>query len=87
MTSSGSREWIRTTSSLDWGFPGTKAIAPDLAAWMAESRTSRCKLPFRARSSGPWHLKQCWERMGRTAVLKSGPFVVAAVNVRQRLSA
>ena len=57
---------IRLTSSLSSGLPGTMGMAPEAAGFTASLRTSRRSLAFRALSSGPWHLKQCRARIGRT---------------------
>src|SRR6478752_544964 len=45
---------------------------PDLAGAMAASRRSKRRPLLRALSSGPWHLKQLCERMGRTWSVKPG---------------
>src|SRR6186997_2107107 len=48
------------------------AALPDLAGAMAPSRKSRRRPLLRDLSSGPWHLKQLCERMGRTWSVKPG---------------
>src|SRR5262249_32716109 len=66
MISSGSREKIRVMISLSSGFPGVIGTAPDRRGRVASLRTSSRKRAFRAPGSGPWHLKQCLARIGRT---------------------
>src|SRR5262245_17756922 len=62
----GSGDEIRLSNSLCSGLPGESTRN-------AMSRWSRRNLAFRALSSGPWHLKQCRARIGRTSVVnKSG---------------
>lgn len=71
MTSSGSVLAIRAMSEDSEGRSGTIARASDLAGFMASSRRSRRNPPLRVLASGPWHLKQCVDRMGRTSRRKS----------------
>ena len=59
-----------STSSLSSGLPGTIGTAPEAAGFTASSRTSSRSFAFRALSSGPWHLKQCRARIGRTWLVK-----------------
>src|SRR5687768_5037141 len=58
---------IRTINSLWSGFPGTIAGRPDLPPFKALSGTSSRSRPLREPSSGPWHLRQLSERIGRTS--------------------
>lgn len=87
MTSSGSSEKLRVMASLASGLEGTMARAPLFAGARAAVRTSSRSLPLRPSSSGPWHLKQWLERMGRTSLAKSGAgsaAVAAAAETRKR---
>src|SRR4051794_22354743 len=70
MTSLSSSLVTRLMSSLASGLPATNAgpLRPPLSA---SSRRSRRSLPLRAPSSGPWHLKQKSDRIGRTSRWKS----------------
>ena len=78
ITSSLSVEKMRVTSSLSSASPGTIAGSPDFAGFNASSRISSRSFALRALSSGPWHLKQLFERIGRTSRLKSGGVFAAA---------
>ena len=49
------------------------------------ARSSR-SLASRAASSGPWHLKQCWLRMGRTSREKSGAATADVVTADERMA-
>src|SRR5262249_13728574 len=62
---------MRSMSLLLVRSPGTMAKSPDLAALKASSLRSNRSLALRSFSSGPWHLKQLSERMGRISRLKS----------------
>src|SRR5437870_3746615 len=52
------------------GSPGTIGMSPDLAGLKGSSLRSNRSLALRPWSSGPWHLKQLSERMGRISRLK-----------------
>src|SRR5205085_4433102 len=71
MTSSGSLLVMRSISLLFEGFPGTMARSPDLAGLKASSFRSKRSLALRSWPSGPWHLKQFSEKIGRISRLKS----------------
>ena len=71
--SSASSAKIRRTSSLSSGLPGTIGRSPELAGFFAASSSSSRSFALRPFSSGPWHLKQCRDRIGRTWSLKSTP--------------
>ena len=80
--SSASCERIRRTTSLASGFPGTIGTLPEPVLARAASRRSSRSFACRATSSGPWHLKQCSLRIGRTSRVKSGgcgPLAAATV--------
>ena len=83
ITSPGSVLRTRTINSLLSGWPGTSVVA-------APSRVSRRRSAFRSFSSGAWHVKQLFDRMGRTSRLKSTgwadatPVVMARTATRVR---
>src|SRR5438552_16660220 len=79
MTSSGSLLVIRSTILLLAVSPGTIGTSPDLAGLKASSFRSKRNLAFRSLSSGPWHLKQFSERIGRISRLKSMEGVAAGL--------
>src|SRR5262249_61449603 len=69
ITKSGLVELMRRTSWLVSGFPGTTARRPESAGLSASSRTSSRNPAWRSLGSGPWHLKQLLERVGRMSRL------------------
>src|SRR5437868_13067825 len=71
MISSGSLLVICSMSLLLAGSPGTMANSPDLAGLRASSLRSNRRRALRSFSSGPWHLKQFSEKIGRMSRLKS----------------
>ena len=68
--SSGSLVMIRLNNSLSALLPGTITVFPSLTR-NAPSLVSSRNFALRAFSSGPWHLKQLSEKIGRTSRLKS----------------
>src|SRR5215471_12209720 len=71
-------ERIRRTRLLAPSLPGTMAGRPDSARLRASSRLSRRKPAWRCLASGPWHLKQLLDRMGRMSRLYSTVCSLAA---------
>ena len=71
MRSSTSVERMRRTSSLRAASPGTIACLPGVSgsSAVASSRRSSRRSASRDEGSGPWHLKQFSERIGRTCQL------------------
>src|SRR6185436_6510428 len=71
ISSSGSLLVMRSISLLLLRSLGTIATSPDLAGLKASSLRSKRSLALRSFSSGPWHLKQLSERIGRISRLNS----------------
>ena len=65
ITSSGSSDRMRCINSLSTSLPGARISK-------AASRSSSRSLALRVLASGPWQVKQCVARIGRTSRLKSG---------------
>ena len=62
---SGSVDMIRSTTALLAASPGTIAVAPESSSAVASSDRSSRKPAWRLAESGPWHLKQRSERIGK----------------------